>query len=74
MDTGERWLLSAFFSSHSKSNSNWPSNRSAYMHLSLLILLRRSSASLKLASMAIKNQRLWASKWEGYITDGEELP
>lgn len=61
VDAGEQWLLSAFFSSHSKSNSNWPSDRSAYMPLSILILLSHSSASLKLASIAIKNQMLWAS-------------
>lgn len=36
---GEQRLLSAFFSSHSKSNSNWPSNRSACLRLSILILL-----------------------------------
>lgn len=73
VDAGEQWLLSAFFSSQSKSSSNQPCNRPAYMCLSILILLGHSSASLKPASVTIKNQMRWANRMGGYITGGEEL-
>lgn len=73
VDAGEQWLLSAFFSSHSKSNSSRPSNGSACVHLSVL-LLSRSSPSSKLPSTAIKNQVLWAHEMGGYTVKEKCCP